>query len=107
MKAGDALVMFYTSANRDEAVFDDPMTFDITREPVHVGFGGGGPHFCLGAHLARRNGCREGPIAACRRARLVIIFTSVTRHPPVSPLFSSHGIRNHAPSWRDQGHPAS
>jgi cytochrome P450 len=51
---GDHVVMFYESANRDEAVFDDPETFDITRDPnPHVGFGGGGPHFCLGANLAR------------------------------------------------------
>jgi cytochrome P450 len=41
------------SANRDESVFTDPWRFDITREPEHVGFGGGGPHFCLGASLAR------------------------------------------------------
>jgi cholest-4-en-3-one 26-monooxygenase len=51
---GDKVVVFYASANRDEAVFDRPDTFDITREPnPHIGFGGGGPHFCLGAHLAR------------------------------------------------------
>jgi cytochrome P450 len=47
--------MYYTSANRDEDVFDDPFRFDIRRSPnPHVGFGGPGPHFCLGAHLARR-----------------------------------------------------
>ena len=52
---GDKVVLFYNSANRDEAVFDDPFTFDIARQPNdHVGFGGPGPHFCLGAHLARR-----------------------------------------------------
>jgi cytochrome P450 len=50
---GDKVVMFYVSANRDESVFPDPWRFDITREPTHVGFGGGGPHFCLGASLAR------------------------------------------------------
>ena len=51
---GDAVVMFYESANRDEAVFRDPYRFDITRSPnPHVGFGGGGAHFCLGANLAR------------------------------------------------------
>jgi cytochrome P450 len=51
---GDHVVMFYEAANRDEAVFDDPDTFDITRDPnPHVGFGGGGPHSCLGANLAR------------------------------------------------------
>jgi cytochrome P450 len=51
---GDAVVMFYESANHDVSVFSDPDRFDITRSPnPHVGFGGGGPHFCLGANLAR------------------------------------------------------
>jgi len=50
---GDKVVVFYSSANRDESVFTDPFTFDISRSPnPHVGFGGGGPHFCLGRHLA-------------------------------------------------------
>jgi methyl-branched lipid omega-hydroxylase len=53
--AGDKVVLYYYSANRDEAVFTDPERFDITRSPnPHVGFGAAGPHFCLGAHLARR-----------------------------------------------------
>jgi methyl-branched lipid omega-hydroxylase len=53
--AGSKLLMYYWSADRDERVFTDPLTFDITRSPnPHVGFGGPGPHFCLGAHLARR-----------------------------------------------------
>src|SRR5215471_8108797 len=53
--AGDKLVMFYGAANRDPRVFDDPDRFDVRRDPnPHVGFGGPGPHFCLGAHLARR-----------------------------------------------------
>jgi len=52
---GDKAVLFYWSANRDEAAFTDPGRFDITRSPgPHVGFGAPGPHFCLGAHLARR-----------------------------------------------------
>jgi methyl-branched lipid omega-hydroxylase len=54
-REGDKVVLFYYSANRDEAVFTDPDRFDITRSPnPHVGFGGPGPHYCLGAHLARR-----------------------------------------------------
>ncbi|MCU1458352.1 MAG: hypothetical protein JWL73_2444 [Actinomycetia bacterium] len=52
---GDRLAMFFPAANRDPAVFDDPDGFDIRRHPnPHVSFGGGGLHFCLGAHLARR-----------------------------------------------------
>jgi cytochrome P450 len=52
---GDRMVLFYGAANRDPRVFDDPERFDVRRDPnPHVGFGGPGPHFCLGAHLARR-----------------------------------------------------
>ncbi len=54
IKAGQRVVMFYRSANFDEDVFDDPHTFDILRDPnPHVGFGGTGVHYCLGANLAR------------------------------------------------------
>ena len=52
--AGEKVVMFYSSANRDAEVFDHPERFDLSRSPnPHVGFGGGGRHFCLGAHVAR------------------------------------------------------
>ena len=52
---GDKVVLLYGVANRDPRVFDDPERFDVSRNPnPHVGFGGPGPHFCLGAHLARR-----------------------------------------------------
>jgi cytochrome P450 len=52
---GDKLLLFYNSANRDEDVFDDPYRFDVRRHPNdHLGFGGFGPHHCLGAHLARQ-----------------------------------------------------
>ncbi len=52
---GEKLVLLYGAANRDPRVFDDPESFDVRRDPnPHVGFGGPGPHFCLGAHLARR-----------------------------------------------------
>lgn len=54
LAAGDKVVLYYASANRDEDVFADPHTFDIARTPNdHVTFGGGGVHFCLGASLAR------------------------------------------------------
>lgn len=54
ISAGDWVVMFYASGNRDERQFADPHRFDVTRFPNHhVGFGGGGPHFCMGAQLAR------------------------------------------------------
>ncbi|TDD94253.1 cytochrome P450 [Actinomadura rubrisoli] len=53
-RAGEKVVLYYNSANRDEDVFKDPHTFDITRAPnPHFGFGAPGPHFCLGSHLAR------------------------------------------------------
>ncbi len=55
IKAGEKVVMFYNSANRDERAFEDPYRFDVLRSPnEHAGFGAGGPHFCLGANLARR-----------------------------------------------------
>lgn len=54
IKKGDRVGMFYASGNFDEAVFDEPMKFDITRDPsLHLGFGGTGAHFCIGTHLAR------------------------------------------------------
>jgi cholest-4-en-3-one 26-monooxygenase len=54
IKEGETVSMLYPSANRDESVFANPFDFDITRNPKpHVTFGGGGPHFCLGANLAR------------------------------------------------------
>ena len=53
--AGDKFLLFYAAANRDPELFADPQVFDLARDPnPHVGFGGHGPHFCLGAHLARR-----------------------------------------------------
>jgi methyl-branched lipid omega-hydroxylase len=70
---GDKVVLFYGAANRDPRVFEDPERFDVRREPnPHVGFGGPGPHFCLGAHLARRE--------------LSIVFRQLfTRLPDIQP----------------------
>ena len=54
IRKGDKMSFWFISANRDEAVFEDPYTFDIRRTPnKHVAFGAGGPHFCLGSGLAR------------------------------------------------------
>lgn len=54
IKEGEWVMMMYSSANRDERVFTDPYTFDIRRKPNnHLGFGGGGPHFCMGSFLAK------------------------------------------------------
>jgi cytochrome P450 len=53
IKEGDKVVMWYVSSNRDEARYDDPDRFDVTRNPEHQAFGAGGRHFCLGTALAR------------------------------------------------------
>jgi cytochrome P450 len=54
IEPGDKVVMFYNSANRDEKWFDEPQRFDLTRQPnSHAAFGGRGPHFCLGSHVAK------------------------------------------------------
>jgi cytochrome P450 len=54
-KEGDKVILFYGAASRDPLVFEDPEVFNVRRDPnPHLGFGGPGPHFCLGAHLARR-----------------------------------------------------
>ncbi len=70
IKQGEKVVMYYNSGNRDERVFTDPHRFDVTRatQPAQVGFGAGGPHFCLGANLARRE--------------LVIMFDEIRRRVP-------------------------
>jgi cholest-4-en-3-one 26-monooxygenase len=71
IKAGDRVVLWYASANRDSEAFPEPFRFDVDRSPNdHVTFGGGGPHFCLGASLARME--------------LRLIFTElVTRMPGI------------------------
>ena len=54
IRAGDKVALWFHSGNRDAEKFPDPYRFDITRRPNrHMAFGRGGPHFCLGAHLAR------------------------------------------------------
>ncbi len=83
---GDRVTMWFPSANRDEEVFDDPFHFDIGRSPnPHVTFGGGGVHFCLGAHLARRE-----------LATLLEVLLERTRRIELAgvPSFTSLGIFN-------------
>ena len=54
IRAGDQVVLFYCSGNRDESVWDEPGRFDLTRpRRPHVGFGGGGVHYCLGSGIAK------------------------------------------------------
>jgi cholest-4-en-3-one 26-monooxygenase len=54
IRAGEKVTLWYPSGNRDESTFADPHRFDITRSPNHhMAFGAGGPHFCLGASLAK------------------------------------------------------
>ena len=54
IEPGDRVVIFLNSGNRDEKWFADPYRFDITRKPnPHIAFGGGGPHYCLGSHVAK------------------------------------------------------
>lgn len=53
IRAGDKVLLWYVSGNRDEAVYDDPQRLDVSRKPDHQAFGAGGRHFCLGAALAR------------------------------------------------------
>jgi cytochrome P450 len=90
LAAGEKVCLFYLAANRDEAVFPDPLRFDVRRHPNHhVGFGGPGPHFCLGAHLARRE--------------ITVMFRELFRRlpdieasGPPQPLMSSfiHGVKH-------------
>jgi cholest-4-en-3-one 26-monooxygenase len=81
-KTGDKVSMWYCSANRDEEVFEDPFRFDIGRTPnEHLAFGGGGPHFCLGASLARME--------------IRVLFEALARRVPrVTPAGESQPLRS-------------
>jgi cholest-4-en-3-one 26-monooxygenase len=69
IKKGDRVGMFYASANFDTDVFEDPYAFDITRDPnPHLGFGGTGPHYCVGVNLAR--------------LQIGLIFDAIADHMP-------------------------
>jgi cholest-4-en-3-one 26-monooxygenase len=98
---GDKVSLWYISANRDERVFDDPFRFDVTRDPnPHIAFGGGGPHFCLGASLARlemrvlfeelvQRAPRIAPIDGAQRLRSN--FINGIKHLPVALHGELHG----------------
>ena len=82
IKAGQRVVMFYRSANFDEDVFDDPMRFNILRDPnPHVGFGGTGAHYCIGANLARMT--------------IDLMFNAIADHmPDLAPLGAPQRLRS-------------
>lgn len=93
--AGDKVTMWYGSANRDEAKFDSPWKFDVTRaHNHHLGFGGGGTHFCLGANLARRE------IAVVfEELHKQIPDITVTEEPAMLLSAFIHGIKRLPVSW--------
>ncbi len=82
IKKGQRVVMFYRSANFDEEVFDDPYTFNIMRDPnPHVGFGGTGAHYCIGANLARMT--------------IDLMFNAIADHmPDLRPLGEPERLRS-------------
>ena len=82
IKKGQRVVMFYRSANFDEDVFDDPFTFNILRDPnPHVGFGGTGAHYCIGANLARMT--------------IDLIFNAIADHmPDLTPISKPERLRS-------------
>lgn len=95
MAAGDKVTLWYGSANRDEARFDDPWRFDVRRHPnPHVGFGGGGAHFCLGANLARR----EITVAFAELHRQIPDITATAEPDQLQSAFI-HGIKRLPVSW--------
>jgi cytochrome P450 len=95
MAAGDKVTLWYGSANRDESRFADPWTFDVHRHPnPHVGFGGGGAHFCLGANLARR----EITVAFEELHRRLPDITATEEPDRLQSAFI-HGIKRLPVSW--------
>ena len=96
IKAGDKVVLWYNSGNRDEDQFVDPQSFDVSRFPNnHLGFGAGGPHFCLGASLARRE--------------IAVMFEEIWRRLPTLEVIGQpamlqsnfiHGIKSMPCAWK-------
>ncbi|HZQ58743.1 MAG TPA: cytochrome P450 [Acidimicrobiales bacterium] len=90
IREGDKVVMWYRAANFDEESIEDPYRFDITRSPNdHVGFGAGGPHFCLGASLAR---LEIGAMLATVAEELPRL--EVTGPPAKLRTLSGHGVKH-------------
>ncbi|MET0474674.1 MAG: cytochrome P450 [Mycobacterium sp.] len=87
--AGEKVVMFYSSGNFDTAAFDEPAALDLGRKPnPHLGFGGGGRHFCLGAHVARAQ------LRAIFSELLVQVPDIAAGDPSYVPGNFIHGIRS-------------
>jgi cholest-4-en-3-one 26-monooxygenase len=82
IKAGDRVAIFYGSANYDDEVFTEPHRFDILRSPnPHLGFGGSGAHFCLGANLAR--------------LQIELMFNAIADHMPnIKQVGKAHRLRS-------------
>ena len=97
ISAGQKVVLWYNSANRDETVFANADQFDVTRalQPQQVGFGAGGPHFCLGANLARRE---IAVIFDEIRARLPSLM--ITSEPDYLQSAFINGIKRMRCAWR-------
>jgi len=99
IEAGDKVVLWYNSANRDEDVFPDPYRFDVTRTPnEHVGFGGPGPHHCLGANLARRE-----MRVMFREIATRIPDLEITGPPELLRSNFIHGIKRMPCAWNPGG----
>jgi len=99
MAAGDKAALWYCSANRDESKFANPWLFDVAREPnPHLGFGGGGAHFCLGANLARR----EIRVAFDELRRQIPDIVAVGEPARLLSQFI-HGIKSLPVAWTPPG----
>ncbi len=99
MAAGDKVALWYCSANRDEAKFANPWLFDVARDPnPHLGFGGGGAHFCLGANLARR----EIRVAFDELRRQIPDIVAVGEPARLLSQFI-HGIKSLPVAWTPPG----
>ena len=95
IRAGEKVVMWYCSANRDEEAFEQPFRFDVRRTPnEHVAFGGPGPHHCLGAHLARREMTVMFRELFARLPKL-----EITGPPERLQSFFIHGIKHMPCQW--------